>query len=303
MLFKTGNRRSKMCRLLHVLPDWLGKAGIARLSLQNLQGVYALVIHHSSVCATICEAEQSMATSAKSQESGKKQELIRLSLQACLIAKDAVKNLADALSNSSSMAFLAVNDCEKELDEIDQYIDEHIAEAILNASAREVRELLACLKFTIDLERIGDLIHDIVVRLRSRSDRVAAPDLKELVQMTVVLEQMLEGIYAAYCARDVESALSILKMDGEIDRLRSSVFLRHVGSGEEGTTASIDVLMMTQSLERAGDHAKNLAEEVCHLVEGHSLRHLLDRDKENDESSLTLALKGRSPRAKAFRRS
>lgn len=273
-----------------------------RFSLQNLQGIYAVLIRRSFVGAMICEAEESMAVNVRSQESGKKQELIRLSLQACLIAKDAVKNLADALSNSSSMAVLAVNDCEKELDEIDQYIDEHIAEAILHASAREVRELLACLKFTIDLERIGDLIHDIVVRLRGRSERVAPPDLKELTQMTVVLEQMLDGIYAAYCARDVESALSILKMDGEIDRLRSSVFLRHVGGSEEGTAASIDVLMMTQSLERAGDHAKNLAEEVCHLVEGHSLRHLLDKD---DEVSLTLALKGRSPRmhAKAFRRS
>jgi len=245
-----------------------------------------------------------MPLKEKSQETGKKQELIRLSLQACLIAKDAVKNLADALSNGSSMALLAVNDCEKELDEIDQFIDEHIAEAILHASAREVRELLACLKFTIDLERIGDLIHDIVVRLRTRGEPVPAADLKDLVQMTVVLEQMLDGTYTAYCSRDAESALSILRMDGDIDRLRNSVFLRQVGSGEEGTAASIDVLMMTQSLERAGDHAKNLAEEVCHLVEGHSLRHLLDRDKEDDEISLTLALKGRSPRlrAKTFRR-
>jgi phosphate transport system protein len=240
----------------------------------------------------------------KSQGTGKKQELIRLSLQACLIAKDAVRNLADALSNGSSMAFLAVNDCEKELDEIDQYIDEHIAEAILDASAPKVRELLACLKFTIDLERIGDLIHDIVVRLRTRGEPVPPADLKDLVQMTVVLEQMLDGTYTAYCTRDAESALSILKMDADIDRLRNSVFLRQVGSGEEGTAAGVDVLMMTQSLERAGDHAKNLAEEVCHLVEGHSLRHVLDRDKEDEEISLTLALKGRSPRlrTKAFRR-
>src|SRR5690349_6555318 len=100
MLFKTGNRRSKMCGPLHVLPDCLGVPETARLSLQNLPGIYLLVIHRSSVNAIICEAEESMALNVKSQESGKKQELIRLSLQACLIAKDAVKNLADALSNS-----------------------------------------------------------------------------------------------------------------------------------------------------------------------------------------------------------
>ena len=100
-------------------------------------------------------------------------------------------------------------------------------------------------------------------------------------------------------------ALAILKKDREIDRLRSSVFLRHVGSSEEGTAASIDVVMMTQSPERAGDHAKNLADEVCRLVEGHSLRHLRDHAREDDEICFTLALKGGSPRvrAKAFRRS
>jgi hypothetical protein len=79
--------------------------------------------------------------------------LIRLSLQACLIAKDAAQNLSDGLATGSSMSWLAVAECEKELDQIDQYIDENIANAIIDAGEQEIRELLACLKFTIDLER------------------------------------------------------------------------------------------------------------------------------------------------------
>jgi len=71
-------------------------------------------------------------------------------------------------------------------------------------------------------------------------------------------------------------ALAVLRSDAELDRLRNLLFLRHL-ENHEGTPRqeSFHVLFMTQSLERAGDHAKNLAEEICHLVSGHSVRHVL----------------------------
>src|SRR5438045_5979300 len=78
--------------------------------------------------------------------------------QACLVAKDAAFNIREYISEGSKMAFLAVKDCEKELDRIERYIDESIATAISEVSEAEARELLACLKFIIDLERIGDLM-------------------------------------------------------------------------------------------------------------------------------------------------
>ena len=62
----------------------------------------------------------------------------------------------------------------------------------------------------------------------------------------------------------------------EMDRLRNLIFLRHIENPENvAHHSSLQVIFMTQSLERAGDHAKNLAEEVCHLVSGHSVRHVL----------------------------
>ena len=64
--------------------------------------------------------------------------------------------------------------------------------------------------------------------------------------------------------------------DAELDRLRNLIFLRHLENPDGAPRQeSFHVLFMTQSLERAGDHAKNLAEEVCHLVSGHSVRHVL----------------------------
>jgi phosphate transport system protein len=81
---------------------------------------------------------------------------------------------------------------------------------------------------------------------------------------------------SAFSARDVNKAVDVLRADAEMDRLRNLIFLRHIENPENVVRqASLQVIFMTQSLERAGDHAKNLAEEVCHFVSGHTVRHVL----------------------------
>ena len=65
------------------------------------------------------------------------------------------------------MALLAVRDCEKELDRIESQIDEQLPKAIAEVSEPEARELLACLRFSTDLERIGDLLWGVGQRVHS----------------------------------------------------------------------------------------------------------------------------------------
>ena len=61
-----------------------------------------------------------------------------------------------------------------------------------------------------------------------------------------------------------------------MDRLRNLIFLHHLETHhEQRHPESFHVLFMAQGLERAGDHAKNIAEEVCHLVSGRTVRHVL----------------------------
>ena len=94
--------------------------------------------------------------------------------------------------------------------------------------------------------------------------------------MATVLEKMLADVSHSFSAHDVRRAIEVLRADAEIDRLRNIIFLRHIENPENvARQASLQVIFMTQSLERAGDHAKNLAEEVCHFVSGRSVRHLL----------------------------
>lgn len=94
--------------------------------------------------------------------------------------------------------------------------------------------------------------------------------------MATVLEKMLTDVGESFSSRDVKKAIDVLRADAEMDRMRNLVFLRHIENPENiARQASLQVIFMTQSLERAGDHTKNLAEEVCHFVSGHTVRHVL----------------------------
>jgi phosphate transport system protein len=200
-------------------------------------------------------------------------EMTGLIEQSCLVAKDAVFNLRDFLENSSNMAFIAVQDCEKELDRTERKIDEQITGAITQVTEPEARELLACLKFIIDLERIGDLAWWVTRRLQHLPSRLIKDDRRDLIAMADVLERMLETIHRGFTQRSLESADWVMKTDTQIDHICHAVFQRQLDGKERSRDYSTHLLLMAQAFERAGDHAKNLAEELFHLVEGRSMRH------------------------------
>lgn len=201
--------------------------------------------------------------------------LTELALRGCLVAIDATFNAQEFLQNASQMAFLAIRDCEKELDRIERQIDEQLPSAITEVTEPEARELLACLKFITDLERIGDLVWWIVQRVQVLQLKLPKKDTEQLIEMTGIVHRMLKLVQRGFAERDFNPARSVLQVDSEIDRIYRSLFQRHFeNTGEKQIQRSTDVLLMAQALERAGDHAKNLAEELYHLTEGHSMRHL-----------------------------
>jgi len=192
----------------------------------------------SKTPAVSLSAEASPAASTPQPASS--DELLALVLKACLIARDSVFNVRDFLTNGSRMAFLAIKDCEKELDQIERKVDERLPGAITRVGQVKARQLLACLKFITDLERIGDLAYSAVMQLHARPD--------------------------------VQGARKILRVDPEVDRVCHALFQRHLADTTAGAQ-NFDILLMAQALERIGDHAKNLAEELIGLAEGRSLRH------------------------------
>jgi phosphate transport system protein len=201
-------------------------------------------------------------------------DLTRLALNACLIARDAAFNVRDLITNSSRMAFLAIKDCEKELDLIERQIDERLPAAITRVNEVRARQLLSSLKCTTDLERIGDLVMSVAMRVQVRTAKIPASDMRQLVEMSSVLREMLDLIHKGFSTLDLECARQVLQMDKEVDRVCHAMFQKHLAeTSAPGDPAGFDVLLMAQALERAGDHTTNLAEELYSLIEGRSLRH------------------------------
>jgi len=202
--------------------------------------------------------------------------LVAMTLRACQLAKAAVANAADGLARRTAAPFRAVADAERELDRLDRELDERITLAVSQVPAEGARELLACMKVMIDLERIGDLVSSVVSRAEAIGERLEMDDVNDLIRMCTVLEKMLADAYEAFSRRDVDCAVSVLRTDAELDRLRNMLHIRHVERPDgAGGSEGVQVLFMAQALERAGDHAKNMAEEVCHFVTGHTVRHVL----------------------------
>jgi len=214
------------------------------------------------------------ATRSAEIEPAADDELTSLVLKGCLIARDAVFNLRDFLTDGSRMAFLTIKDCEKELDQIERKIDEQLPGAITRVGEAKARQLLACLKFITDLERIGDLAYSAAMRLHSRHEKLPSSDSRALTEMSSLLCDMLDQVHQGFLKREVSHARSILQADPEVDRLCHALFQRHLAeTNSPGRPQDFDILLMAQALERVGDHAKNLAEELYSLAEGRSLRH------------------------------
>jgi phosphate transport system protein len=202
--------------------------------------------------------------------------LVRRTVEACLVATDAAGAAAEGIATGSISLLNTIRQRERELDTFDMEIDSGVTSVITQVTEPEARDLLACMKFMIGLERIGDLLLSFANSAQSVGHRLDPQDTRELTQMATLLEKMLADVGTAFSERDAKRAIDVLRTDAEMDRLRNLIFLRHI-ENPEGVShhASLQVIFMTQSLERAGDHAKNLAEEVCHVVSGRSVRHLL----------------------------
>jgi phosphate transport system protein len=227
------------------------------------------------------EASQSVAARnpSASRKSQKKNaasldDLSSTALRAFLIARDAASNVSDLFTPATRMAFLAIKECEQELDVIERYIDERTPAAITRVNEARARQLLTSLKSTTDLERIGDLVMSMALRVQARTAKVPASDARQLVEMATILREMLDLVYRGFMELDLECARKVLQMDKDIDRVCHALFQKHLTEhGAQSGPSSFEILLMAQALERAGDHTTNLAENLYSLIEGRSLRH------------------------------
>jgi phosphate transport system protein len=221
------------------------------------------------------EAAMSTAILKTQPEFGCEQ-IVQQTLHAVDVAQAAAAAIAEGIATASTSHLRVMRDYEEELDNLDREINQSVTSAISRVSEAQARELLACLKFILELERIGDLLLNFVNRAGAVLKRIEQQDVKDLTLMASIVERMLADTHQAFANRDLKACLKVMRADSELDRMRNMIFLRHVENPDnQPRQESFHIVIMTQTMERAGDHVKNLAEEVCHLVSGQSIRHLI----------------------------
>jgi len=148
--------------------------------------------------------------------------------------------------------------------------------ALRQPVARDLRLLTAALKINTDLERIGDLAVHVAERSLSLMHHPLVKPMTDIPKMASLVQSMLLKCLDAFVQGDAELARTVLVSDDEVDKLRDAVYAELLDTMQRDPsllTAAIDLLFIARNLERIGDHATNIAEDVVFLVKGVDVRH------------------------------
>ena len=148
--------------------------------------------------------------------------------------------------------------------------------ALQQPMAVDLRAIVAAVKINSDLERVGDLAVNIA---EAATRYLQHPPVKELIdipRMALIAQEMLRDALDAYVRRDVTMAQRVLTRDDELDLLKSLVFrelLAYMVKDQTTIKAALDLILISRHLERTGDHATNIAEDVIFMVSARDVRH------------------------------
>src|SRR5437868_7919737 len=154
--------------------------------------------------------------------------LVTRTIEACRVAKEAAGAAAEGIATGSSPLLNTLRDGERDLDNLDMEIDAGVTSAITQVTETQARELLACMKVMIGLERIGDLLLSFASSAQAAGSRIEPQDTRELTHMATVLEKMLTDVGTAFSSRDVKKAVDVLREGGAQDRKSTRLNCSHV---------------------------------------------------------------------------
>jgi len=148
--------------------------------------------------------------------------------------------------------------------------------ALHQPMAVDLRAIVSAVKINTDLERVGDLAINIS---EAAARYLKHPPVKELIdipRMARIAQSMLRDALDAFVRRDVAAAHYVLNQDDELDGLKTQVFrelLTYMLQDPHTIEPALDLILVSRHLERIGDHATNVAEDVIFMVSAKDVRH------------------------------
>ena len=148
--------------------------------------------------------------------------------------------------------------------------------ALHQPMAVDLRAIVAAVKINTDLERVGDLAVNIAEAALRYLKHPPVKELIDIPRMAAIAQTMLRDALDAYVKRDPEMARAVLNEDDTLDALKTQVFrelLTYMLSDPHKIEPALDLILISRHLERIGDHATNIAEDVIFMVSARDVRH------------------------------
>ncbi len=167
---------------------------------------------------------------------------------------------------------------EPRINELEIVIDEHAVRLLRRGSFTddEMRLIVASLKITNDLERIGDLAVNLAERVISLREMDQAQTPEELAPMAEAVRSMVSRSLGALIFKNVDLATQVLESDDVVDQFRDRIFdnlLQNMTRDVVLLSPGMQFILATRHLERIADHATNIAEDIIFWVRGLDVRH------------------------------
>ena len=144
--------------------------------------------------------------------------------------------------------------------------------ALRQPMAEDLRMIVAIMKVSASLERIGDYAKNIAKRLNVLVETPAIGSSNNtLKQMSHLVQEMIMDVMKSFIDRDMELAADVRQRDKDVDELNNTMFrelLTHMMEDPRSITACMHLLFIAKNIERAGDHTTSIAEQVHYLING-----------------------------------
>ncbi|MFL6749728.1 MAG: phosphate signaling complex protein PhoU [Sphingomicrobium sp.] len=199
------------------------------------------------------------------------------------LAEHAIRESMRCLVQHDLEGAAKVVEDDKKLDTLEIETERRAVELIAMRApmAADLRDVVAAMKISSVVERIGDYAKNISKRVPLLVDRDIEP-ISLIPEMAKIATQMVHDVLTAFVERDADTALRVCERDKAVDDFYNSIFrtlLTYMMENPNNIGQSAHLLFIAKNVERVGDHATNIAEMVYYAATG---EHMADRPRGHD---------------------
>jgi phosphate transport system protein len=197
------------------------------------------------------------------------------------LAEERVRAIMEALVERDLSLVERVQAGDEPLNQLHIEIDDRCFKllALHQPMAADLRAIVSAVKINTDLERVGDLAINIGEAARRYAQHAPVKKLIDIPRMAGIAQSMLRDALDAFVRRDTDLAQRVLNEDDKLDALKTQIFrelLTYMLQDPATIEPALDLILISRHLERIGDHATNIAEDVIFMVSARDVRHHAD---------------------------